>query len=563
MIPVKPVVEADLLIVGGGIGGLMAGIAAGKAGCKNIIIMEKSHAKRSGSGATGNDHFNCYVPSIHGDDIEPVFQQTMQSLVGSFKEPSLMHKFLEKSFDLLKMWEEWGINMRPTGEWECKGHALPGKTRAFLKYDGSDQKKVLVREAKAAGVQFYNHHPVVELIRIGDRIAGALALDTTTEEPSFVPVRAKTVLLATGLTHRLYLNAPTPAYMFNTGHCPNCAGGQGLAWRVGAKMVNLEFPYTHAGPKYFERCGKATWIGVYRYSDGKPVGPFTNKSDTLYGDVTSDIWNSVFEDVMRKGTGPAYMDCSDASKEDMEYMRWAMKGEGLTALIDHMHKEGIDPHKNGVEFMRYEPILHGRGVDVQDNGETSVKGLFAAGDLVGNGGCGIALAAYLGWVGGQAAAEQAKGVEFQKAEETAAMKEKMALFSSFMDRGENGAEWKEANMALQQIMSDYAPAGPNKVRSETLLKAGLTYLRQLREKTKEQMSATCSHTLMRAAEVLDLIDCGEALMNAALARKETRANHIRADYPFTNPLLADKFLNVALEDGKVVTSWREIRQVQR
>lgn len=562
MIPVKQVIEADLLIVGGGIGGLMAGIAAGKAGCKNVVIMEKSHARRSGSGATGNDHFNAYVPAIHGDDIEPVFQQTMQSLIGSFKEPSLMHKFLEKSFDLVKMWDEWGVNMRPTGDWECKGHALPGKTRAFLKYDGSDQKKVLVREAKNVGVKFYNHHPVIELIRIGDRIAGALALDTTTEEPSFVPVRAKTVLLATGLTHRLYLNAPTPAYMFNTGHCPNCAGGQGLAWRVGAKMVNLEFPYTHAGPKYFERCGKATWIGVYRYSDGKPVGPFTNKSDTLYGDVTSDIWNSVFEDVMRKGTGPAYMDCSDASKEDMDYMRWAMKGEGLTALIDHMDKEGIDPHKNGVEFMRYEPILHGRGVDVQDNGETSVKGLFAAGDLVGNGGCGIALAAYLGWVGGQAAAEQAKTVEFQKAEETAAMKEKMELFSSFMDRAE-GADWKEANMALQQIMSDYAPAGPNKVRSETLLKAGLNYLVQLRQKAKEQMGATCSHTLMRAAEVLDLIDCGEALMNAALARKETRANHIRADFPFTNPLLGDKFLNVYLEDGEVKTSWREIRQVEK
>ena len=298
--------------------------------------------------------------------------------------------------------------------------------------------------------------------------------------------------------------------------------------------------YTHAGPKYFERCGKATWIGVYRYSDGKPVGPFTNKSDTLYGDVTSDIWNSVFEDVMRKGTGPAYMDCSDASKEDMDYMRWAMKGEGLTALLDHMDKEGIDPHKNGVEFMRYEPILHGRGVDVQDNGETSVKGLFAVGDLVGNGGCGIALAAYLGWVGGQAAAEQAKTVEFQKAEETAAMKEKMELFSSFMDRTE-GADWKEANMALQQIMSDYAPAGPNKVRSETLLKAGLNYLGQLRQKAKEQMGATCSHTLMRASE----------------------ANHIRADFPFTNPLLGDKFLNVYLEDGEVKTSWREIRQVEK
>lgn len=562
MIPVKPVVEADLLIVGGSIGGLMAGIAAGKAGCNNIVIMEKSHARRSGSGATGNDHFNCYVPSYHGDDMEPIFKETMQSLIGSFKDPSLMHKFLEKSFDLVKMWDEWGVNMRPTGDWECKGHALPGKPRAFLKYDGSDQKKVLVREAKAAGVKFYNHHPVIELIRIGDRIAGALALDTTTEEPSFVPVRAKTVLLATGLTHRLYLNAPTPGYMFNTGHCPNCAGGQGLAWRVGAKMVNLEFPYTHAGPKYFERCGKATWIGVYRYSDGKPVGPFATKSDTLYGDVTSDIWNSVFEDVMRKGTGPAYMDCSDASDEQIEYMRWAMKGEGLTALINHMDNVGIDPQKHGVEFMRYEPILHGRGIDVEDNGETSVKGLFAAGDLVGNGGSGIGIAAYLGWIGGQAAAEQAKDIEFMNAEETEAMKNCMNRFNAIMNRA-NGADWKEANMALQQIMSDYAPAGPSKVRSETLLKAGLDYLLQLRKATMEQMGATCSHTLMRAAEVLDLIDCGESLMNAALARQESRANHIRSDYPFTNPILADKFLNVALEDGKVVTSWRQIRQVER
>ena len=152
MIPVKPVIEADLLIVGGGIGGLMAGIAAGKAGCKNVVIMEKCHARRSGSGATGNDHFNCYIPSYHGDDIEPVFKETMQSLVGQLKEPSLMHKFLEKSFELVQMWDAWGVNMRPTGDWECKGHALPGKPRAFLKYDGSDQKKVLVREAKAVGV---------------------------------------------------------------------------------------------------------------------------------------------------------------------------------------------------------------------------------------------------------------------------------------------------------------------------------------------------------------------------------------------------------------------------
>ena len=76
------------------------------------------------------------------------------------------------------------------------------------------------------------------------------------------------------------------------------------------------------------------------------------------------------------------MDCSDATDEQMAYMRWAMTGEGLTALLTYMEKEGIDPQKHGVEFMRYEPILHGRGLDVSDEGETSVPGLFAAGDLV-------------------------------------------------------------------------------------------------------------------------------------------------------------------------------------
>lgn len=560
MIPVKPVIETDLLIIGGGIGGLMAGIAAGQAGCKNVVIMEKSHALRSGSGATGNDHFNCYIPSYHGDDFAPIFKETMQSMVGSFKEPSIIYNFLQKSFELVKMWEDWGINMRPTGEWECKGHALPGRARVFLKYDGSEQKKVLVREAKKAGVVFYNHHPVVELVRIGDRIAGALAVDMSGEEPAFVPVRAKTVLLATGLTHRLYLNAPTPGYMFNTGHCPNCAGGQGLAWRVGAKLVNMEIPYTHAGPKYFERCGKATWIGVYRYPDGRPVGPFATKSDTQYGDVTSDIWNSVFEDIMRKGTGPAYMDCSDASREQLDYMRWAMKGEGLTALLNYMDSNNIDPKRHKVEFMRYEPVLHGRGLDVSDIGETSVKGLFAAGDMVGNGGCGIALAAYLGWTGGQEAVKQAKDVSFEEAENSEAMKNKMDLLNSFMSR-KDGADWKDANMALQQIMSDYAPAGPNNVRSETLLNAGIAYLNQLREKAVQELKASCSHTLMRCAEVLDLFDCGEAILHAALERKETRANHIRADYPFTNPLLADKFLDVYKENGKVLTSWRDKRNV--
>ena len=55
------------------------------------------------------------------------------------------------------------------------------------------------------------------------------------------------------------------------------------------------------------------------------------------------------------------------------------------------------------------------------------------------------------------------------------------------------------------------------------------------------------------------MDVGEIIMHGALERKESRALHQRSDYPFTNPLLADKFLQIWREDGRIHTEWREKR----
>ncbi len=559
MIPLNRILDADVAVVGGGIGGAMAAIAAAEAGAGRVVLLEKCHVKRSGSGATGNDHFTCYIPEVHGPDVEPALEQLMGSIVGLHKDPALMRLHLLESFDIVKKWEEWGIVMRPTGQWRFQGHALPGKPRVFLKFDGRKQKAVLAEQLRLHQVTVLNHHPVVELATSADgRVSGVLALSIETPASSFTVVRAPAVILATGLTHRLYASAPTPACLFNTAHCPNCAGGQALGWRAGARMVNMELPYTHAGPKYFQRAGKATWIGVYRYPDGRPLGPFVDKSNVEYGDVTADIWNTAFNDVMRNGRGPAYIDCSDAAPADLAYMRKAMFDEGLSALIHHMDERGIDPGAHAVEFMRYEPILHGRGLDVDEYGRTSVPGLYAAGDMVGNAGCGLGLAAWLGWRCGGHAGRAATGGEqpsLADVEHAPTLVTRMELLSSFLER-DQGPDWREANIALQQIMGDYAPAGPDKVRFETLLRAGLTYLERLREETLATVRATCSHTLMRTAEVLDLFDCAEAVFHAALERRESRAQHTRADYTFTNPLLADKALTVRRDKDGVIAEWR-------
>ncbi len=553
MIPVKERLEADVLIIGGGIAGLMAAIAAADKGA-DVLLMDKANTLRSGAGATGNDHFLCYIPEVHGN-VQVAYEEFMDSQNATSNDTPLVMRFLETSPDIVNMWQEWGINMKPTGKFNFEGHAYPGRPRIFLKYDGHNQKKVLTAQAKKRGVRILNHSPVLEMFRDETGICGVLALDISGDAPAFRLVKAKAVVAATGYVSRLFTTDPTPSQMFNTNMCPSGTGDSiAQAWRIGARLVNMEKTYRHAGPRFLARCGKATWIGVYRYPDGRPVGPFITKPNVETGDMTSDVWASAFTDLKMSGTGPAYMDCSGASKEDLDHMRWAMECEGLTALVQYMDKEGIDPGKHAVEFGQYEANLCTNGIEIDINGESSVPGLFAAGDMMGNISGDIGAAAVYGWIAGFHAADKQQRAP-QSPEEQQRCAERMAFFSNCYERA-HGASWQEANFALQQIMTEYADCGPHRVRSRTLLGAGLKYLADLHHKINGQIYAHDAHDLMRAAEVLNLADLGHALMVAARERKESRGRHLRSDYTFTNPLLRDQFLQVWQEEGKTRFEWR-------
>ncbi len=560
MLKITKIIETDVLVIGGGIGGMMAAIGAAKKGTK-VIVAEKANTKRSGSGATGNDHFCLYHPELHGDDMEVIVREVLDSLVGLCHDTLLTRKFLKTSFSVAKLWHEWGINMKPSGKWECMGHAYPDRPRIWLKYDGHNQKLVLTKVAKENGVEILNHHPVIELIKYDEKIAGALALNLNNEEePTITCIKAHAVILSTGTANRLYVPFGTPASLFNTAFCPSCAGAaQAQAWRIGGKLINLEFPNRHAGPKYLARCGKSTWIGLYKYPNGKLLGPFVTKPTKELGDITSDVWNTAFSDVIRNGSGPSYLDCSQTAPEDLEYMYKGMKSEGLTTVLDYMKRKGLSPEKHAFEFTPYEPHLIGRGLEINENGETNISGLYAAGDMVGNFRADIAGAAVWGWIGGLHAGERQKEAKHPDIENSTWVKERLAFYSSFQEKKNFAADWIEANKALQQLTADYAAAGPYRVRSETLLVAGLKYLNDLRKDAMEAIYTPCGHTLMRAIETFDLMDCAEVVMYAARERKETRGMHIRSDYTFTNPLLANKFLTVHQENGTLCLNWREKR----
>jgi succinate dehydrogenase/fumarate reductase flavoprotein subunit len=476
-----------------------------------------------------------------------------ECLTGGWLDQDLTALFLKESFDRVKDWDSWGIPMRPHGCWEFNGHAKPGRPRIFLKYGGAPQKEVLTREALKRKAILMNRCPIVEVItNNAGAVIGAIGIDISSEEPRLKIFRAKNVVLTTGNTSRLY-PPRTPGWMFNTANCPACTGGGiAAAYRTGAKLVNIEMPNTHAGPKYFARCGKATWIGVLRDCDGKAVGPFVTQPTKELGDVTADVWHGVFGYKNKAGQA-VYMDCTGIAEDDLRYMMWGLTQEGDTSLLEAMDKQSIDLRKHMVEFQQYEPILIGRGIQIDKNAATNVPGLFASGDTVGNFRADIAGACIYGHIAGRSAAARAAGVGFEAAEDSPLVQQKANLYSEMLSR-QSGASWKEANVAVQNVMSDYAGI---EVRSETMFKIGLEYLGRLKEYARCSLTAANSHELLRCQEALDLMEVGELIMHAGNFRKETRGKHVRVDHPYTNPLLDGKFVTVSKSNGKPLAEYRD------
>ncbi len=547
----EQLIEADVLCVGGGIAGLMAAIRAGELGAR-VVVAEKGNALHSGRGRAGNDHFWCYIPEVHGPDMEAFLRECLKGpklrLMQAGTSLKVLRTFVEKSFDIVKLWDSWGIPMRYQGRWEFAGHSFPGDVLTHLKYEGQMQKSVLLQKAAEKGAEVINRVMVFDLLRDGEGISGALGLHT--REDKLMIFRAKAVILGTGFVDRLY-PPPTPGWLASVPGCLTLTGdGRAMTYRAGGELVGLEIIRRHVGPRYFSRFGQATWVGVLRDPWGKPIGPYLTEPDRRYGDITPEVNSTLLEDYLKSGQGPVYMDCRGISDEDYEYMMHWLVHEGNVAVINYMKEEGIDLRRNPVEFGTYHPTIEGK-IWINEKAETSIKGLYAAGDESMGG---IGPSATYGWIAGENAATYArKSSPPDVGKARLEIEERKSLIQEIRSRRE-GPDWKEANIALQQIMQDYA--GP--VRSATLLEAGLTYLRRLRAKARATLMARNQWELTRCLETLNLLDLGELVFIAAQERKETRGLHRRPDYPLTDPLLERKLLFLRRRGEEPVAEWREM-----
>ena len=125
-------ISTDILCVGGGIAGLMAAIRAAELGAQ-VVVAEKGNVKYSGCGRMGNDHFETYIPEIHGSDRDAWIEELLRTAKGEILiSKDLLRTQFRKAFDIVQLWDKWGIPMTYQGRWEFAGHSFPGRSESVV-----------------------------------------------------------------------------------------------------------------------------------------------------------------------------------------------------------------------------------------------------------------------------------------------------------------------------------------------------------------------------------------------------------------------------------------------
>ena len=564
MIKMREPMQCDVLVCGGGVAGMMAAIDAADAGA-SVIVAEKANTRRSGSGATGNDHFQCYIPEVHGSEEDWLNLLMKTPEIRRLKDLDIMKVYMRLSKETALDWEKWGIPMRPHGDWEFTGHCRPGQQGIHMKYAGQVQKPVLTREALKRGVKILNRTPMTEIItnEKGEAI-GAICLDLNGDEPVMQVIRAKGIVIGTGVGSRIVGTVEQSGWMFNQCYCPaNTAGGQLAAYRAGARLLGVDNESVYVGVcKFFYRGGKATWVGVYTDLEGNPIGPYVSRPDWRYGDYTVDVDRSLFDKAQENGD-PIFMNCTMNSDYDNEYMRWGLDNEGNSATLPALEDEGFSLDKHMIEFGTGSRENKFLGVKINARSATDVPYLYAGGSMCGqNAMVGISFAAVSGRVGGRNAAADAKVREFEAAEDRPIVRERAELYGKIWNNEVTTAspDWRELNIAIMQTMWNYVANGVKK--SDKLYQVGLYHLHRLMGKL-DQMHCTNVHEFMHCVEVLNIAEAAELTMITGRSRKESRGAFQRADYPEQDPQYDGKYITVRkINDKPVIELYTPVQEAE-
>lgn len=499
--------KCDVLVIGGGIAACFAAVKAREAGA-SVIMVDKGYVGRSGQSPYA-DGFLIFNPEW-GHNLEASMAEINRHSE-YLNDQYWTRRCLLDSWDRYQDLLDWGCTFKknPDGSLVIRQE---GKLPAGAQFDKSAGAygQVLRKKALSVGVRIVDQVMIVDFLKENGRIVGAMGLPNDSYD--LVTFISKTTISCMGACG--YKPTGYPPLMQLT------CDGEAMAYRAGAEILGKEFVDAH-----YSKDGMPDPVGQRTAGDPPPVvGPGPGdpgsgpKDDggpkrrvNAAGEVISDRPDSVSgymftylqsEFAVHAGQGPIYS-------------RGAKSFGGAALGMSLRKADGLFPADRECR--------------------SSLPGLFAAGDALGNmqngaaystGGGSIEGGSVTGTIAGQAAAKEAAAMEMPLVSQAELQRARDYVLDPLKRKSGFGPRW-----AMELLRNYMMPYFVYFIKKADRLRATLTLITFLEEHISPMLFATDAHELRLAHEAKNMILSAEMRLRSGLFRTESRGNHYREDYP--------------------------------
>lgn len=526
-------ISTDVLVIGGGLAGHRAAIAARSSGASVTMVYPSRGASPFiiGCNAPLGHENEADSPSVYFDDmVQGGYGLNDRRLVSVLAE--------EAAGDVYQL-AEIGVPFARVGDRFAQRHLSGNKyPRSVFHPNGFGSETIarLVKHAEAVGVRALGSRKAICLLRDGDEVCGALVLRKRTGE--LTPVHARAVVLACGGLGQIFADSTYPADISSDSYA--------MALAAGATLIDMEFvqfePTVACHPQSLRGLEMPTaMLGDGAQLIGATGERFMLRYNPEFAEKRMEKakLSLCIQKEINEGRGfPEGGVLFDTTKVPED------KLESYVTHCRRMRAAGLEPRKEGIQIR---PAAHSQmgGVRIDTQGWTGIPGLYAGGEaaggvhgasrLAGNGGSD---AMVFGDVAGRGSAAHLLHADRDWNRLAASAVDLLSIRNCTA-----GAIAAEIKTETRGVMSRAAGI----YRKGDQLQAGLDELASLDGSMRSGVRLRDADDWATAIEAINMIVAGKCVIASALARRESRGAHQRLDYPQMDD--SSFLLHVAVRGG--------------
>ena len=517
--------DHDVLIIGAGLAGMRAALAARTNGA-DVAVVTKVHPVRSHSNAAQGG-INAALTD-RGDDWKDHAYDTIKGsdFLGDQDAIEIMCR---EAGDEVIAAEHMGVIFNRDDEGRLGTRAFGGQrqARTFFVSDFTGQAllHVLYEQVMKAGVRVYEEWFVLSLIVEDGECNGAVMMEIRTGDIHVV--RAKAVIIAAGGLGRVF--EPSTNALICTGD------GMGLGYRAGAPVMDMEMV------QYHPTTLKGSGVLITEGARGEGAHLLNSEGERFMERYAPNMMELASRDVVSRAEqteinegrdvdGGVLLDCRHLGEQVIK--------ERLSQILDIARDfASVDI---AMEPIPIQPGMHYQmgGVKTDVDGMTPLPGLYAAGEAAcvsvhgGNrlGANSLLDTLVFGRRSGEHASERIKGVGHKNITDAAADDDRQSI-QGLLDNDANGEMFGKLRLELGQTMNQHLAVFRNQTGMETALHGTRTIRERYNHVSVPDKGKTFNTNLLFTLELGFMLDCAETIALGALERTESRGAHTRTDMP--------------------------------